>query len=268
MGDVIQTNAATAIDIVDKKAALDKNVKYLLSQPELLSFILKHTVPELKDFEPAEIARFVGDVDLGVPVDAGKSGGVITGKNPSMYIPGEGEVIFDVYLSLVIPPHNDTIAVRLFVDLEVQQKFNPGYSLISRGVFYSARMLSLQMDHYDVDTSHYSKLSKVYSVWICLNVPNESANTISKYRLTEDPVYGKYTANQKDYDLIEVVMVRLPRSDKKIDTSLPIFKMLGALLSSTMETSKRKETLAGLGIPMTTEIDEGVTESPAASPLL
>ncbi len=258
---VVPTNAATAIDIAGCKAMLDRNVKTLLSEPELLSFILKHTIPELKDFAPSEIATFLNrdEINLDVPIAAGKSGSVVAGKNPSMYIPGEGEVVFDIYISLVLPPDNNQIAVRLFVDLEVQRDFNPGYSLMSRGIFYGARMLSVQMDHNDVDTHHYGNLSKVYSVWICLDVPNKYANTISRYRITEEQVYGEYTAKQKDYDLMEVIMVRLPASDDKVDTSLPIFEMLGALLSKTMESSRRKETLESLGIPMTMDIEKGVT---------
>lgn len=38
--------------------------------------------------------------------------------------------------------------------------------------------------------SHYEKIKKVYSIWICTDVPQDRAGTITKYEVHEVNVYG------------------------------------------------------------------------------
>ncbi|MBO4497290.1 MAG: hypothetical protein J5739_03695 [Lachnospiraceae bacterium] len=57
--------------------------------------------------------------------------------------------------------------------------------------------------------NHLGKLEKVYSIWLCFNCSVDAANTISCYRIVHDPLHGSYGGSAR-YDLISVVMVRLP----------------------------------------------------------
>ena len=54
--------------------------------------------------------------------------------------------------------------------MEAQNQFYPGYPLIKRGIYYCCRMVSSQYGTV-FTSSHYEKIKKVYSIWICTNPP-------------------------------------------------------------------------------------------------
>ena len=56
------------------------------------------------------------------------------------------------------------------IDVEAQNKFYPGYPLIMRAMYYSSRMISSQYGT-EFEKSHYEKIRKVCSVWVCLHPP-------------------------------------------------------------------------------------------------
>ena len=60
--------------------------------------------------------------------------------------------------------------MEIIVNVEAQNKYNPGYPLIKRGIYYVSRMLSAQ-NGVDFKSGEYGKLKKVCSIWICLNAP-------------------------------------------------------------------------------------------------
>ena len=92
-------------------------------------------------------------------------------------IPGEGTIRYDVLFFARVPYGNHE---KLLVDVEAQKKFNPGYSLVTRGVFYCARMLSSQFGR-EFTPNDYDDIKKVYSIWICMEAPEYAAGTIVKY---------------------------------------------------------------------------------------
>ena len=69
----------------------------------------------------------------------------ITGEDKESNIQGEGTYYFDVKFSAHVP--DDRIldfGIRIIVDVEGQYDYNPGYDIVTRGVFYGARMISSQ----------------------------------------------------------------------------------------------------------------------------
>lgn len=57
-------------------------------------------------------------------------------------IPYEGRIIYDIRFSIILP---DGSSRKIIINVEAQQKGNPGYSLLNRGVFYAARLISAQL---------------------------------------------------------------------------------------------------------------------------
>ena len=51
--------------------------------------------------------------------------------------------------------------------------------------------------------SHYEKIQKVYSVWICMNPPKERNNTITEYFLTEKQHVGKVEEVELDVEIVK-----------------------------------------------------------------
>ena len=88
---------------------------------------------------------------------------------------------------------------------------------------------------------HYEKIKKVYSIWICMNPPRIRENTISRYLLKEENLFGRAVEKKENYDLITAVMICLGSSeDRSYDG---ILKLLDVLLSSEKEAEEKKKIL-------------------------
>ncbi len=80
------------------------------------------------------------------------------------------------------------------------------YPLIKRALYYCSRMMLAQHGT-EFTESHYEKIKKVYSIWICPNPPKKDSNTITSYSIQENNIIGNFKEEVKNYDLIKVVMV-------------------------------------------------------------
>jgi len=72
----------------------------------------------------------------------------------------EGEVRFDILLDVQVPQGEK---IRLFINLESQQKYDPGYAIPARAAYYTARLISRQKGTAFTGAS-YQNLRKVYSI--------------------------------------------------------------------------------------------------------
>ena len=73
-------------------------------------------------------------------------------------------------------------------------------------------MLSSEFDG-SAEIANYSSLYKVYSIWICFNVPDYLADTVSRYHIVEENVIGKVFTLERDYNLMESVIIRLGKNN-------------------------------------------------------
>jgi len=106
--------------------------------------------------------------------------------------------------------------------------------------------------------SHYEKIKKVYSIWICMNPPKNRENTITRYRLVEENLVGKVTEPVMNYDLLTVIMICLGGPDGENYDG--ILRMLDVLLGSgTSEAEKRKILQEDYNIQMTHAIEREVS---------
>ena len=198
----------------------DESVKNLLSNTQILAWIIKWTMVEFRDMELEEIIPYIGSPNVsGIAVDPGLTNQKIEGENTESKIKGEGLVTYDVRVYVTNPKSNKKGEVRISVDIEAQKDPNPGYQLVPRGILYCGRMLSEQIDK-NVKHSDYDVLEKVYSIWIVFNCPSKNANTISSYNIEHSSLYG-YAEDTERSDLLNVIMVRVPEEDKLNDSIDP-----------------------------------------------
>ena len=237
-----KTKAEDSAHAADKKA-YDAACKRLLADRRVLAWILKGSLQEYLDFDAGAIAEYCieKEAQIGsVPVlpDRGsvKSGGGsgdphspeketrdeqersedrprsvygITNEDTSAT---EGRIFYDIRFLSSVPKENHT--ARLMIDVEAQNKFYPGYPLLMRAIYYSSRMISSQHGT-EFEKSHYEKIRKVCSVWVCLNPPGYRENTITRYQMQEEHVYGTVTEYRQHYDLMTVVMICLGEAEKQ-----------------------------------------------------
>lgn len=204
----------------------DACAKRILSHTDILAHILKATVRECIPYSIEEIKGFIrSPVQISsVPVRSG-----ITGVEDS--VPGEGVVNFDLRFDMEIP-RKDSLGIKLFMDLEAQKKFYLKYPIVTRGIFYGARMLSSQLDT-EFSDSEYDQLKKVYSIWICMNAPKKAGNVIVEYRINKNEIGGCLEDLESDYDKLSVVMIGF--HDGSDAPSGSIHRLLATLFSQHLE---------------------------------
>ena len=108
-------------------------------------------------------------------------------------------------------------------------------------------------------SSHYEKLKKVYSIWICLNLPKNRINTITRYSFKEEDLVGNVHENELDYDLMAVTIICL--GDEKAENSTGVLRMLEVLFSSEIEKIEKRDILRDeFGMTMTKKYEGEVSE--------
>ena len=118
----------------------------------------------------------------------------------------EGTVTYDIRFLASLPSSDGKI--RMILNVEGQNNFYPGYPIIKRGIYYCSRMISSQYGSEFTET-HYEKIRKVYSIWICPNPPKKRENTVTRYCVQEENLVGQVSEQKENYDLLTVVMICL-----------------------------------------------------------
>ncbi|MGN0180788.1 MAG: hypothetical protein ACI4DY_15310, partial [Monoglobaceae bacterium] len=224
----------------DLEARYDEHVKKLLSNKKTLAWILKYSASEYKDCTINEIVGFIeGTPEISsVGVDPGFTSQSIKGSPNEDIIINEGMITYDLRFEALAPGTDDEY-IQLIVNIEAQNKFNPGYPLLKRAVYYCSRMISAQKGLEFVN-SEYNKIKKVYSIWICTNPPQTHRNTITRYKISEENVIGNVKEPIEHYDLMNIVILCLGTDNDIEDNALGV---LNTLLSDTMSSSERIEIL-------------------------
>ena len=158
---------SNTIDSAKDKIQYDEHVRQILKDKGILAYILKYAVKEFKDYS-IDDAKAAIDGEPEVAIRSVRPEAVSTLENESK-IPGEGKMYFDILFYAVT---NDGYRQKMYINIEAQKSFYPGYDLVTRGIVYPARLISQQMDvEYTAD--NYDGVKKVYSVWICMNAPEK-----------------------------------------------------------------------------------------------
>lgn len=233
------SSIAEKMSVTDMKAAYDENVKWLLSEKILLAHIMTYAVKEYKDMDPWEVCDLIeGEPQVGsAGVTPGSS--AIIGDNVEDAVPNEGKITYDIRFHAWAPERDKMI--ELIIDIEAQRKYYPGYDLVTRGIFYGARMISAQLGT-EFTASDYDSVKKVYSIWICMDSPQYAENTVTEYGIRQNNIVGSFPKGKARYDLMSVLMICLPRKLADRGNSTRVHRLLGTLLSSTL-TSQEKKTI-------------------------
>ena len=256
-----QTSLADSIDASADKAKLEEVAKKLVKHKIILAEILKACVEEFRDFDIPFIENqcIVGDVqmdEVSVDQDTEDADSSIVGSDTEDNSHKEGLVRYDLVFDARVPKTGEMI--RLIINVEIQVDLNPGYPLITRVIYYLARLISRQKGTV-FTKSDYGKIRKVYSIWICPDPSRKNRNSIAEYGFTQQKVIGKVDEPVENYDKMKAIIINL--NDDGMDDSTDIIRLLSTLLSTTKSVEKRKEILENdFHIPMTKEIEEGMQD--------
>ena len=233
---------------IDKKTLqeqYDAYVKSLLSERDILAWILKECTTEFKPFEIEKIVKeaFVGEIKISkVAVDPDEDDvdepTKIDTSNCEDNSRKNGPIIYDIRFNVVVP--DSDIPVALIINIEAQKTSETPYPLLKRALYYCSRLISSQKNVVFVK-SHYEKLRKVYSIWIQMNTSKKKQNTMNRYRVIEENLVGQYHDNFINYDLLNIITIGLG----KVEETEPktILNMLDTLLYSNIPSKEKLDTL-------------------------
>ncbi len=254
-----ETTLAEALTITDKQAYYDAACKRLLAEKSILALILKACIPAYKEISLEEIAqRYIeGTPQVStVPVFPDQEGTLIKGESTEDKLIYEGTVFYDIRFRALLPSSKELIPI--FINLETQNDFWPGYSLIKRGIYYGARMLSSQYGR-EFISSHYDQLKKVYSIWIFPNPSQKFKNSLTEFYIDQKHIGGQKIPDLLERDLMRIIFIGLGNPEKAEEES--IWRMLGVLLSGQISVEKKRNILEiEYGLKMTCNLEKEVME--------
>ena len=174
--------------------AYDSASKRILSKKDILSNLMKECIPEYKNLSWQEIMKCIED---------GSEEEYIKGLNCESINDEEETVRFDILFTSRLPNSNEQIG--MYIDVEPQNRVNPGYNLLNRALYYASRLIDQQKGR-TFNFEDYDKLRKVYSIWICTNPRIEQRDSINYYSFNEECIKGDYKTNI-DYKKLNIIML-------------------------------------------------------------
>lgn len=96
------------------------------------------------------------------------------------------------------------------------------------------QLISSQKER-DFENSSYDDIKRVYSIWVCMNMDENSMNHI---HLMSDNVLGSYEWKRK-LDLLNIVMIGLAEELPGHDERYELHRLLGALLSKELTIDEK-----------------------------
>ena len=236
---MVNSNLHNVLNTVSLESQYDAQAKKVLAQKIVLAYILKNTLEDFKDMDPQEIMPYIeGEPMIGVvPVDPGLTNAKysegeeeVVGFNTENTIVNEGSVNFDI----VFYVHRKCGLTKVILNIEPQKDEPSKYPILNRGIFYVSRLISSQK-YRDFKGQEYGDICEVYSVWICMNMPE---NSMCHIHLTQDDLVGEHKWDG-DLDLINLVMIGVSNDLAEPDETHELLRFLGTLFSKGLTSEER-----------------------------
>ncbi len=239
----MNTELKSAVMATDRDAQYDNSAKCLIAHKIILARILVKTVEEFKGMDPLEVAALIEGLPYisAVPVEPGLTNAVhfqngqrLVGFNTENQELNEGLVRFDIVFYVRM---KDGLS-QIIINVEAQ-KDEPGeYEILNRAVFYVSRLISSQKER-DFENSSYDDIKCVYSIWICMNMEE---NTMSHIHLTKEDLIGSYEW-KGNLDLLNIIMIGLAKELPEHDETYELHRLLGALLSRELTVDEKLDII-------------------------
>lgn len=235
----VDTELKNAINASDKIAQYDDLAKRLMGNKIILAHILVKVVDEFKGMNPKDVIHCIeGDPFISaIPIEPGltnalkeKNGERIIGFNSENVERYEGLIRFDIVCYVRL---NDGLA-QIITNLEAQKDEPSGYDILNRAIFYVSRLVSSQKER-DFVKTNYNDIKRVFSIWICMNMKENSMNYI---HLTDDKLLGSYQWKGRR-DLLNIVMIGIADELPERDEQYELHRLLGALLSKQLSIEEK-----------------------------
>ena len=239
----MNTELKSAVMATDRDAQYDNSAKRLIAHKIIVARILVKTVEEFKGMDPLEVAALIEGLPYisAVPVEPGLTNAVhfqngqrLVGFNTENQELNEGLVRFDIVFYVRM---KDGLS-QIIINVEAQKDEPSDYKILNRAVFYVSRLISSQKEK-DFENSSYDDIKCVYSIWICMNMEE---NTMSHIHLTKEDMIGSYEW-KGNLDLLNIIMIGLAKELPEHDEAYELHRLLGALLSRELTVDEKLDII-------------------------
>jgi len=239
----LNTELKNAVLATDRDAQYDNSAKRLIAHKIILARILIKTVEKFKGMDPLEVAALIEGIPYisTVPVEPGLTNAVhfqngqrLVGFNTENQELNEGLVRFDIVFYVRM---KDGLS-QIIINVEAQKDEPSDYKILNRAVFYVSRLISSQKEK-DFENSSYDDIKCVYSIWICMNMEE---NTMSHIHLTKEDMIGSYEW-KGNLDLLNIIMIGLAKELPEHDETYELHRLLGALLSRELTVDEKLDII-------------------------
>ena len=239
----MNTELKNAVLATDRDAQYDNSAKRLIAHKIILARILIKTVEKFKGMDPLEVAALIEGIPYisTVPGELGLTNAVhfqngkrIVGFNTENQELNEGLVRFDIVFYVRM---KDGLS-QIIINVEAQKDEPSDYKILNRAVFYVSRLISSQKEK-DFENSSYDDIKCVYSIWICMNMEE---NTMSHIHLTKEDMIGSYEW-KGNLDLLNIIMIGLAKELPEHDETYELHRLLGALLSRELTVDEKLDII-------------------------
>ena len=200
-----KTYIAKQIDIAGDKSHYNEHALSILADKSILAHLMQGVIKECNFLSIEEIMAHLPDnPEIRVtPVHPGETSPRIHEDKNEDVVPNEGITTYDIRFHYFTSGARKKI--KLLINVEAQKRFTPGYDLVTRAVYYGARMISSQR-HTEFKNDAYDDIKDVYSIWICTESPQYAQNSITKFHLCQENVFGNFPTNHR-YDILNIIFV-------------------------------------------------------------
>ena len=245
----MKTEIAKDIERAGDMIQYDAQCKKVIANKYILSWVMQAVIPEFQNLSRDFIRRCIeNEPEIGTAfVEPGGDGkDELREKNTKEKIEGlntedkdaaEGKITYDIRFAAFVP--QDMGRMKILINVEAQQDFYPGYPIVSRGVYYDARMISSQ-NGVEFEVPNYGEIKKVYSVWICDNAPKYIGNAITLYSIQKEDIAGHAPKLKENYDKMSIVMIYL---NSDVPREKGFFDMMNTLLSPDIDVETKRQIL-------------------------
>lgn len=234
------------IETYNNQLQYDIQAKKLLGLKSVFAQIIRLCVPEFEGMTLEDVKNYILDIQVLAKEVSEGYGDVFSQKEEEKIlllsneskVEGEKTVVFDIKTIVRNPKYKegDTISyetMELVMNAEMQvDSKNLGYKIEQRGVYYVARLTSEQLGTLTKKTN-YSKLNKVYSIWILLGEEED--------KLTHLQLKDQDNSIILEADLFHILLIRLSKT-KYVGEKNNIFHLLHSFFD-IMELELRKTEL-------------------------
>ena len=261
--------------INNDKSNLDAGCKALLGCTAVAAFIVKNCIPEFRDMSLEEIQEYIiykkaksqmtpeelakiqanntSPVEIGCHI-VDDLPDKLNEKNVESKSTNEGTIYYDVLFDIGMPG-GESPPSRVIVDIEAQNHFNPGYSMLKRGSFYCGRMISAQKETV-FRNSDYNKLQKVYSIWLCIAPDEKVRGVCNTYSMSETCLAKEHHFPKKQYDNFCIIIACL--QDKQSANNMVRF--FSSVFDNDMPVEEKLDLARECGLQVTADVKEGINQ--------